>query len=480
MSAPKVFISYSWSSPEHQQWVVDLATQLRENGVDAILDKWDLKEGHDSIVFMERMVTDPGVQKVIIVSDRLYAERANDRRGGVGTETQIISPQIYAKADQDKFVAVVSEVDTDGKAFLPAYYGSRIYINLSREDIYPENFEQLVRWIYGKPLFPKPPVGKPPVYIDETTALLPTRSRAARTIDLLQKGSPLAEASLREYLETLSGGFENLRIDMSSEHDPFDDAVVESIEAFLPYRDEFVRVITALARSGVTESQAILLKRFFEIVLTYCYPKRDMQTYSNDWFDNFKFIVHELFLYTAAVLLQYERFSALDHIITGGFYLGSLQEFLNDPVQGLAILDQSVGSLEVRKRRLSLNRVSLHADFLNDRAKIAGVDFEEIMQADFILFMREANDALKRDTHNRWHPDTLVFSGRRFAPYPVFARARSARYFEKIKGLLGVQSVADLNKTIEAFGTKLYLPRWNYHSLRPQEMMGLNEIASTT
>jgi hypothetical protein len=76
---PKTFISYSWSSPEHQQWVIDLATQLRDNGVDATLDKWDLKEGHDSKAFMEKMVTDPAVEKVILVSDRVYAEKADVR-----------------------------------------------------------------------------------------------------------------------------------------------------------------------------------------------------------------------------------------------------------------------------------------------------------------------------------------------------------------------------------------------------------------
>ncbi|NHA32769.1 hypothetical protein AXF43_25260 [Bacillus paranthracis] len=33
-----VFISYSWDSPEHQQWVMDLVDLLRENGVDASFD----------------------------------------------------------------------------------------------------------------------------------------------------------------------------------------------------------------------------------------------------------------------------------------------------------------------------------------------------------------------------------------------------------------------------------------------------------
>src|SRR5215813_11139601 len=95
---PKAFISYSWSSQEHERWVLDLATQLRESGVDVIFDKWDLKEGHDAIKFMEKMVTDPEIKKVIMVLDRTYAEKADGRKGGVGTETQIISPEIYAKA----------------------------------------------------------------------------------------------------------------------------------------------------------------------------------------------------------------------------------------------------------------------------------------------------------------------------------------------------------------------------------------------
>jgi hypothetical protein len=85
---PKLFISYSWSTPEHEQWVLDLATALRESGVDVILDKWDLKEGHDSVSFMEKMVTDPEISKVLIVSDKMYAEKADGRAGGVGTETQ--------------------------------------------------------------------------------------------------------------------------------------------------------------------------------------------------------------------------------------------------------------------------------------------------------------------------------------------------------------------------------------------------------
>jgi hypothetical protein len=47
MKIPKVFISYSHDSQEHKKWVLDLATRLRNNGVDAIIDQWELRAGDD-------------------------------------------------------------------------------------------------------------------------------------------------------------------------------------------------------------------------------------------------------------------------------------------------------------------------------------------------------------------------------------------------------------------------------------------------
>ena len=58
---------------------------------------------------MEAMVTNRDIQKVAIIIDHIYAEKADKRSGGVGTETQIISKEVYDKAQQDKFVAVVTE-----------------------------------------------------------------------------------------------------------------------------------------------------------------------------------------------------------------------------------------------------------------------------------------------------------------------------------------------------------------------------------
>lgn len=36
MTIPKIFISYSHDSLEHKQWVLELGSRLRNNGIDAI------------------------------------------------------------------------------------------------------------------------------------------------------------------------------------------------------------------------------------------------------------------------------------------------------------------------------------------------------------------------------------------------------------------------------------------------------------
>ena len=153
---PKIFISYSWSS---DTLVIDLANRLVSHGVDVVLDKWDLKEGNDKYKFMERCVNDSSITKVLIICDKAYAQKANDRTGGVGDETVIISSEVYGNARQEKFIPIIAERDEEGKEYVPTYIKTRIYIDLSD----PEKYEVE----YEKPQFVKPQLGKKPEWLEE-------------------------------------------------------------------------------------------------------------------------------------------------------------------------------------------------------------------------------------------------------------------------------------------------------------------------
>ena len=461
---PKAFLSYSWSSQEHQGWVLDLATQLRENGVEVTIDKWDLKEGHDAIQFMEKMVTDPEIKKVIVVLDRTYAEKADGRKGGVGTETQIISPEIYAKADQNKFVGVASEIGEDGKPFLPTFYKSRIYIDLSNSEIYAANFDQLLRWIYDKPAHPKPSLGKRPEFLNDNAIQLPTRSRANRAIDLLKSGAAPASAAIEEYFSVFAESLEAFRISPADfDRQKFDEPIVQRIDSFLPYRDECLSVIAAIARYS-SSSNDRPLHRLFEKLIPYMFRPKNLMQYNDWYFDNFAFVILELFLYTVGLLLKHERFDLVSGLMLNRYYTGDATDNPNDPMRKFSIIRRHMESLNFRNKRLRLNRLSVCADMLEKRSHASGLRFVDLMQADFTLFLFDAITAYKEKGDQRWWPETLVFYREYAPPFEIFARSESLKYFSKVAPLLGVKSKADLQEMLPLFGARgapIRLPSWD-------------------
>ena len=102
--------SYSWTSPEHQALVRSWADRLLSDGIEVIIDVYDLTEGDDKNAFMEQMVTNSTVSHVLVICDCGYRDKANERRDGVGTESQIISQEVYESVDQSKFVPIVCEL----------------------------------------------------------------------------------------------------------------------------------------------------------------------------------------------------------------------------------------------------------------------------------------------------------------------------------------------------------------------------------
>ena len=142
----KVFISYSWVPEENKQWVKKLAERLETDGIEVVIDYKDLKLGHDKYAFMERMVSDPSIDKVLIICNSGYKKKADKREGGVGDESIIITPQVYGKAEQEKFIPVVNERDAHGEPYLPIYLASRMYADLTN---FSEGYKILIENITG-------------------------------------------------------------------------------------------------------------------------------------------------------------------------------------------------------------------------------------------------------------------------------------------------------------------------------------------
>jgi hypothetical protein len=158
MSAPVAFISYSHDSKEHKTWVAKLAGDLRNHGVDVVLDQWDLALGQDLTLFMQRGVANS--DRVIMVCSENYVQKADGGSGGVGYERLIITDEVIANIDTKKFIPLVRGNSSPKKT--PTFMGPRLYVDFSNDDDYPGKLEELLREIHNTPALTKPPLGANP------------------------------------------------------------------------------------------------------------------------------------------------------------------------------------------------------------------------------------------------------------------------------------------------------------------------------
>ncbi|OAI27730.1 toll/interleukin-1 receptor domain-containing protein [Methylomonas koyamae] len=166
--APKVFISYSHDSPDHKRWVADLASKLMENGINTILDQWELRPGDDVPKFMERNVR--RCDRVLMICTESYVHKADEGKGGVGYEAMVVTGELVADLGTAKFVPLIRQ-DASPRV-LPVSMSTRLYIDFSDDVSFEDSFDQLIRDLHSNPISKKPPLGPNPFASEKVAAKL--------------------------------------------------------------------------------------------------------------------------------------------------------------------------------------------------------------------------------------------------------------------------------------------------------------------
>jgi hypothetical protein len=177
---PSVFISYSHDTPEHKAWALKLATDLRNTGIDATIDQWDLVPGQDVAAFMQRGITT--TDRVLMICSDAYVAKADAGHGGVGYERLIVTAEVVEAIETKKFIPLIR--NNLGKTKTPKFLGPRLYLDFSTDEAYPSNLETLCREILGEPANKKPPLG-----INPFSGEIPKAAEPARIIGLTGVGA---------------------------------------------------------------------------------------------------------------------------------------------------------------------------------------------------------------------------------------------------------------------------------------------------
>jgi hypothetical protein len=474
--APRIFISYSWTSENHIEWVAELATRLMSDGIDVILDQWSLKHGQDVHDFMEQSVKDPSVKRVLIISDAAYAAKANNRSGGVGKESLIISAKIYADVGQQKFVPLVCERDSDGKPCLPVFLDGRWFIDFSNLDAEAPAYEELIRNIFDRPTRPKPAVGTPPTHLfDGDGTTISSRVKGGRFCTVVESGKGNLVAAFNDFGDAFVTDLEDLRIEYSHDQEAcWCRRLTENIAKSKVHRDTFVNAV----RSGITldnhEGFIDLLTALLEQLLAFRSRPQTSGAFFTISEDNYKFILYELFLYVVASGLKARRFNGTRRLLDHRFVAanmencGRLEAFRYESFNGDA------SSLDGKcAERGNSRRLSVMADLVHDRADRRDIKFSDLIQADAVCFLA----SFRSDRYFGWFPRTFVYA-HKVGALELFVRAVNEAGLSPLKTLLAIKAPEEL---LKMFRSEQVASLWRSRELGHQyfngELFNLDELA---
>ena len=140
-----VFISYSWDDKAHKKWVADLATDLRNDGIETILDQWHTVPGDQLPEFMERQIRESVY--VLVICTPKYRLKSDERKGGVGYEGDIMTAEVHTSINHRKFIPILAQ--GTWKESAPSWLKGKYYIDLSSPDERRGNYSDLLTTLQG-------------------------------------------------------------------------------------------------------------------------------------------------------------------------------------------------------------------------------------------------------------------------------------------------------------------------------------------
>ena len=138
----RVFISYSWDSSDHKQWVQRLADDLQEQvkDLDVSYDQRDMTHRVDRNQFMEEGIYESDA--VLAIVTQKYTDKANAREGGVGRETAMAAERHFSESESKSRTPILA-IKREAGADLPHYLKASLYFDFTSCDVYDASLREL-------------------------------------------------------------------------------------------------------------------------------------------------------------------------------------------------------------------------------------------------------------------------------------------------------------------------------------------------
>jgi hypothetical protein len=151
---PTCFISYAWGVREHEQWVEKrLATDLRNAGVEIVLDRWNNAAIGSSIARFISLLEDSRTF-VLAVGTPLYRQKhenlASKKGSVVAAEGDLIALR-YLGTEAMKATVLPILLEGDEAQAFPGLMRGRVYADFRHEEGYFLTLFNLISTLFGIP-----------------------------------------------------------------------------------------------------------------------------------------------------------------------------------------------------------------------------------------------------------------------------------------------------------------------------------------
>lgn len=262
----------------------------------------------------------------------------------------------------------------------------------------------------------------------------------------IESQSPQRTRKLRLALDDLLGRIDAIAPDMNAHREDESGTLVSALGATGPILTDYLALAESLAAAWFPEATASLL-RFFSALADRFHPRGPGISYRDADFDFQKFLAHELFTSTVALLLRDSRWDVIADLLARPVVIDNGWARERGP-QGFGVLSEYASLLDDRREAGALSRF----DILKARHESGGpgatVPLDELADADYLLFLRgelEKPDG-SQEHFFRWRPWTWRALWGRTPRFLHDAHARTVA--TQLASALGVSSVEILRKLL--------------------------------
>jgi len=146
-----IFISYSHEPNKDKLHVRKFADKLIELGLPIIIDRYDLRFGHDIDQFMQDISNPEKYIYILVMCTTEYKLRADSGKGNVGKEAVYIKTLINNNPFQERIIPIIIDASENPKSLLPNFFPTNTYYaDISKEPLFDgSETKNLVEHIRG-------------------------------------------------------------------------------------------------------------------------------------------------------------------------------------------------------------------------------------------------------------------------------------------------------------------------------------------